>query len=132
MINKFLLETVIYLIEIIKYLMTLLVGKNLLKSISDEPVKKDYRKLQVDDQPIFDVPEKLNYKLLIAEYELKHGKEFAPVKPRKNKALVPKMLAVLSVVLHITIFTIITEAEDNIFAKSVIPHSILKITIRNL
>ncbi|MRY42714.1 DDE-type integrase/transposase/recombinase [Clostridium beijerinckii] len=90
MINKFLLETVIYLIEIIKYLMTLLVGKNLLKSISDEPVKKEYRKLQVDDQPIFDVPEKLNYKLLIAEYEFKHGKEFAPVKPRKNKALVPK------------------------------------------
>ncbi|WP_445440957.1 hypothetical protein ACUH7Y_23200 [Clostridium beijerinckii] len=59
MINKFLLETVIYLIEIIKYLMTLLVGKNLLKSISDEPVKKEYRKLQVDDQQSLMFPKNL-------------------------------------------------------------------------
>lgn len=90
MINTILVEYVIFLIDVIKYLLTLLLGKNLFKNLSDEPVKKEYQKLQVDELPIFDVPEKLDYKLLLKEYQDSHGKELKPVKQRKDKPAIPK------------------------------------------
>ncbi|ASW42064.1 transposase [Clostridium isatidis] len=90
MINLILVEYLIFLTDVIKYLLTLLLGKNLLKNLSDEPVKKEYQKLQVDELPIFEVPEKLDYKLLLNEYKNKHGKELEPVKARKDKPTIPK------------------------------------------
>lgn len=90
MINLILVEYLIFLTDVIKYLLTLLLVKNLLKNLSDEPVKKKYQKLQVDELPIFEVPEKLDYKLLLNEYKNKYGKELTPVKPRKNKPTIPK------------------------------------------
>ncbi|TXK86990.1 hypothetical protein FVE68_11875, partial [Geobacillus sp. AYS3] len=57
-----------YLLQIIKtqyqiivYLMGVIVGKSLNRKDLDEPVQKPYRKLQVDDLPIIDVPETLDY-----------------------------------------------------------------------
>jgi|GEM_PF-2663726 putative transposase len=90
MINLILVEYLIFLTDVIKYLLTLLLVKNLLKNLSDEPVKKEYQKLQVDELPIFEVPEKLDYKLLLNEYKNKHGKELEPVKARKDKPTIPK------------------------------------------
>lgn len=90
MINLILVEYLIFLTDVIKFLLTLLLGKNLLKNLSDEPVKKEYQKLQVDELPIFEVPEKLDYKLLLNEYKNKHGKELEPVKARKDKPTIPK------------------------------------------
>lgn len=42
----------------------------------DEPVRKPYRKLQVDDLPIIVVPETLDYRQLLADYEARHGIPF--------------------------------------------------------
>ncbi|WP_207671427.1 DDE-type integrase/transposase/recombinase [Clostridium thermarum] len=56
----------------------------------DEPVRKEYRKLVVDKPPIFETPEKLDYKQLLEEYKTNHGKELSPVKPRKGKVPVSK------------------------------------------
>jgi putative transposase len=90
MINSILVQYIIYLTDVIKYLLTLLLGKNLLKNLSDEPVKKEYQKLQVDGIPIFETPERLDYKLLLKEYQDKHNKELAAVKQRKDNPAVPK------------------------------------------
>ncbi|NNV05643.1 transposase, partial [Geobacillus sp. MMMUD3] len=58
-----------YLLEIIKtqyqiivYLMGVILGKSLHLEDWDEPIQKPYRKLQVDDLPIIDVPETLDYR----------------------------------------------------------------------
>jgi len=59
MINTLVLEYLIFLTDVIKFLLTLLLGKNLIKNLSDEPVKKEYQKLQVDELPIFEVPDSL-------------------------------------------------------------------------
>lgn len=85
MINLVLIEYIVVLIDIIKFILSLLMGKNLLKNISDEPVKKEYQKLQVDEQPIFEIPQRLDYKILLAAYQDKHHKELKPVNQRKNR-----------------------------------------------
>ncbi|MED4878042.1 transposase, partial [Anoxybacillus geothermalis] len=68
-----------YLLEIIKtqyqiivYLMGVIVGKSLNLEDLDEPIQKPYRKLQVDDLPIIDVPETLDYRKLWADNEAQH------------------------------------------------------------
>lgn len=90
MINEFLVKYIIYLHNMINLLFILLVGKTMFTPASDEPVKKEYRKLQVDKMPIFEIPEKLDYKVLLHNYFESHKKELTPVKPRKNKTVVPK------------------------------------------
>ncbi|APM41134.1 transposase [Clostridium kluyveri] len=90
MINEFLVKYIIYLHNMINLLFILLVGKPMFTPASDEPVKKEYRKLQVDKIPIFEIPEKLDYKVLLHNYFESHKKELTPVKPRKNKTIIPK------------------------------------------
>lgn len=89
-INKILIDYIICLHTIINQLYILLVGKTLFIPMSDEPTRKEYRKLQVDKMPIFEIPEKLEYKVLLEHYLQSHNKELPPVKPRKNKTVVPK------------------------------------------
>ncbi|WP_376450837.1 transposase [Streptomyces sp. NPDC056309] len=61
------------------------------KPKDQQPVNKPYRKLQVDDLPIIEIPEKLNYRNLLTEYQEKHGKSLKPVRRHKNaKVSVPK------------------------------------------
>ena len=45
----------------------------------DKPVDKPYRKLKVDDMPIFDKVKKYDYKVLLKNYLLDKGKELKPV-----------------------------------------------------
>jgi putative transposase len=90
MINSILVQYIIYMTDVIKYLLTLILGKNLLKNLSDEPIKKEYHKLQVDKLPIYEVPEKLDYILLLKEYKDKHNNDLKPVKKHKDKPDVPK------------------------------------------
>ncbi len=68
-------------------------GKHIARKVYDEPINKPYRKLQVDSLPIIEVPEKLDYKQLLVDYETNTGKPLKPVKPHKNsKAHVPNTL----------------------------------------
>lgn len=80
--------------KIIIYLIGAVLGKNSYRKNLDKPVNKPYRRLHVDDLPIIEIPEKLNYLSLLQEYHQKHGKNLKPVKPHKNsKARVPNTLS---------------------------------------
>jgi transposase-like protein len=70
-----------------------LFGKSITRSVYDEPVKKPYHPLQVDEMPKISMNEKLNYKSLLEDYVRQHGKSLKPVKRRTNsKVHVPQNL----------------------------------------
>lgn len=52
MINQLLVKYIVFLHHLIDQLFILIFGKTLFTPSKDEPVKKEYRKLQVDKQPI--------------------------------------------------------------------------------
>ncbi|GIN61955.1 hypothetical protein J27TS8_19480 [Robertmurraya siralis] len=53
--------------QIIRILLTLLVGKSMFDKPVETSVNKPFRKLQVDELPLIVVPEKLDYQLLLTE-----------------------------------------------------------------
>lgn len=59
-------------------------GKYSLKKLYDEPVRKEYRKLQVDSMPVVESFERLDYLQLLKEYFAEHGKPLKPVSRRKG------------------------------------------------
>ena len=73
--------------KIIFALIGILLGKSVAKAPFDEPVNKPYRKLQVDDMPVIETLEKLDYKKLLMEYQVEHGKVLKPVARRKNSVV---------------------------------------------
>lgn len=73
--------------------MCVILGKYSLKNIYDKPVRKEYRKLQVDPMPVVDSLEKLNYVELLKEYLAKHGKPLKPIKRHKNSLTVSDKVA---------------------------------------
>lgn len=56
---------------------------------TETPVNKPYRKLQVDDLPIIEKTEKLNYQNLLSEHLKLKGKPIKPVQRRSNSTPVP-------------------------------------------
>ncbi|NLN65919.1 MAG: hypothetical protein GX144_11040 [Clostridiaceae bacterium] len=70
--------------KIICYLMWIILGKYTLKKFYDEPVRKEYRKLQVDSMPVVESFERLDYVQLLREYLAEHGKPLKPVSRRKG------------------------------------------------
>ena len=56
----------------------------------DAPVKKEYRKLVVDDLPVIQKLEKLDYKLLLQEHLSKNGKPLKHVRRRAGSTKVPE------------------------------------------
>lgn len=86
MINFKLLEYIVYLQSTIIYLITLLFGK-WYSIIPDEPVKKDYRKLEVDNLPILERIEPLDFTELLANYFETFDKPLRPVKSRSGKVV---------------------------------------------
>src|SRR5690625_3181515 len=93
-------QFITYLLNLIKYqekiiyaLIGIILGKSVARGLYDEPINKPYRKLEIDDMPIIEVLEKLDYQELLTNYQAKHGKELKPVVRRKNsKTKVPKNL----------------------------------------
>jgi putative transposase len=71
-------------LKIIIYLMWINLGKYSLKKLYDEPVRKEYRKLQVDSMPVVESFERLDYLQLLKEYFAEHGKPLKPVSRRKG------------------------------------------------
>jgi len=89
-----LLQFITYLFEYIKFqekiifgLLGIILGKSVAKAQFDEPINKPYRKMEVDDMPIIETLEKLDYRELLSNYQLKHGKELKPVVRRKNSVV---------------------------------------------
>lgn len=78
-LSTYLMEFIKYQAQIIRNLLTLLVGKNMFEKPIELPVNKPYRRLQVDDLPIIKPLEKLNYKILLNEYLNKYGKHLTPI-----------------------------------------------------
>jgi putative transposase len=74
--------------NIILYLLFLL-GAIKASKLPDAPIDKAYRKLKVDDMPIFDKVKKYDYKVLLNEHFANTGKELKPV---KSKVPVPESI----------------------------------------
>jgi hypothetical protein len=92
-------------LKIIYYLMWIILGKYSLKKFYDEPVSKEYRKLQVDSMPVVESFERLDYIQLLNEYLSEHGKPLKPISRHKGVFRFLKTLSALSVVPHIPIYT---------------------------
>src|SRR5690625_5022728 len=87
-------QFITYLLKYIKFqekiifmLMSMILGKSVARGLYDEPVDKPYRKLEVDEMPIIETFEKLDYKILLDDNENKHGKPLKPVIRRKNSVV---------------------------------------------
>ena len=92
-IITYLLTFIKYQEQVIRTLLTFLLRKNMFDKPKESPVNKPYRKLQVDDLPIIETLQKLDYKILLTEYLEKNGKPLKPVQRRKNsKTAVPKSM----------------------------------------
>lgn len=90
------MEFIKYQDQVIRTLLTLLIGKGMFEKPEEEPVNKPYRKLQVDDLPIIETLQKLDYRSLLIEYLEKNGKQLKPVQRRSNaKTSVPKSMSCL-------------------------------------
>src|SRR5690625_2262543 len=68
-------------------LISIILGKSVARGLYDEPVNKPYRKLEVDEMPIIETLEKLDYKKILDDYENNHGKPLRPVIRRKNSVV---------------------------------------------
>lgn len=91
-IITYLLTFINYQEQIIRTLLTLLTGKSLFNKPEETPVNKPYRKLQVDNLPMIETYEKLDYQLLLQEFLETNGKPLKPVKRRKTSTPVPTSL----------------------------------------
>ena len=88
-IITYLLTFINYQEQIIRTLLTLLIGKSMFDKPTEAPVNKPYRKLQVDDLPIIEKPEKIDYRQLLTEHMELKGKPLKPVQRRSNSTPVP-------------------------------------------
>jgi len=86
------MEFIKYQDQVIRTLLTLLIGKGMFEKPEETPVNKPYRKLQVDDLPIISKLQKLDYRTLLTEYQEKNGKQLKPVQRRNAKTTVPKSM----------------------------------------
>src|SRR5690625_3276891 len=92
--DKLYLQFITYLLKYIKFqekiifmLISIILGKSVARGLYDEPVDKPYRKLEVDEMPVIETLEKLDYKKLLEDYQDKHGKPLKPVIRRKNSVV---------------------------------------------
>lgn len=89
----YLLEYIKYQDQMIRTLLTLLIGKNMFDKPTEKPVNKPYQKLQVDELPIIETLQKLDYQILLKKYLEKNGKPLKPVQRRSNsKGKVPSSM----------------------------------------
>lgn len=70
--------------RIIAALMAIILGKSVARGLYDDPVNKPYRKFEVDDMPIIEKLEKMDYTKLLVDYERKEGKPLTPIGRHKN------------------------------------------------
>lgn len=88
MINLKLIEYIVLLQNTVIYLITILFGK-LVSIVPDEPVRKEYRKLEVDELPKLQRKELLDYNELLKNHYLEKGRHLNPVNSRGGNQ-VPK------------------------------------------
>src|SRR5690625_816726 len=88
------LQFITYLMKYIKYqekiiytLIGIILGKSVARGLYDDPVDKPYRKLEVDEMPVIETPEKLDYKQLLKNYQDKYNKPLKPIIRRKNSVV---------------------------------------------
>lgn len=76
--------------QLISYLCTALVAKSFVKK-KDKPVNKPYRKLIVDQLPVFEKIQKYDYQALLKDHMAKCGKPLKPVK-RHGDNVIPSSI----------------------------------------
>ena len=91
-IITYLLTFIKYQEQIIRTLLTLLIGKGMFESPpknTDKPVNLPYQKLQIDELPLIQKLEKLDYRVLLQEHLDQTGKAIKPVQRRRKSTPVP-------------------------------------------
>ena len=78
-------------VQLIQFLLKIIFRSNLLDQLQskapslEEPTELNFQKFQVDELPIIEETEKLDFRILLAEYKAKHGKDLKPVQRRNGK-----------------------------------------------
>lgn len=91
-IITYLLTLINYQNQVIRTLLTLLIGKSMFeppKSL-EKPVNQAYRKLRIDDLPIVETFKKQDYRILLQEHLEAKGKPLKPIKRHANSTVVPE------------------------------------------
>lgn len=76
-------------VQLIQFLLKSIFRSNLLDQIQskspslEQPTDLNFQKFRVDELPIIEETEKLDFRILLAEYKAKHGKDLKPVQRRK-------------------------------------------------
>ena len=94
------LQLLAYLFQIIKYqeliisqLLIIVLGRAVEHARPEQPINKEYRKLDVDDLPVIQLLEKVSFQDIKQAYYAKTGKELKPVRRHANtKVQVPENL----------------------------------------
>ncbi|RBR27774.1 hypothetical protein EB06_02081, partial [Enterococcus cecorum] len=72
-------------VQLIQFLLKIIFRSNLLDQLQskapslEEPTELNFKKFRVDELPIIEETEKLDFRILLAEYKAKHGKDLKPV-----------------------------------------------------
>lgn len=110
-------------VQLIQFLLKIIFRSNLLDQIQSkspslkQPTDLNFQKFRVDELPIIEETEKLDFRILLAEYKAKHSKDLNLF----NVEMVNKFLptsAVLNVMLHMRFFTTIMGVRDSSLVKS--------------
>lgn len=78
-------------VQLIQFLLKIIFRSNLLDQIQskspslEQPTDLNFQKFRVDELPIIEETEKLDFRILLAEYKAKHGKDRKPVQRRNGK-----------------------------------------------
>lgn len=78
-------------VQLIQFLLIIIFRSNLLDQFQykapslEEPTELNFQKFRVDELPIIEESEKLNFRILFAEYKAKHGKDLKSVQRRNGK-----------------------------------------------
>ncbi|MED4351107.1 DDE-type integrase/transposase/recombinase [Schinkia azotoformans] len=86
-IITYLLTLINYQEQVIRTLLTLLIGKSMFEKPKETPVNKPYRKLQVDDLPIIEKPEQCKVCTCLFNAKSRYHKELILKCPHCSKSL---------------------------------------------
>ena len=110
-------------VQLIQFLLKIIFRFNLLEHLQskepslEQPTDLIFQKFQVDELPIIEETEKLDFSILLAEYKAKHGKDLKPVQ-RRNGKQVPSHIRCPKCDAHMSFFTTIMGVRDSILVKS--------------
>lgn len=110
-------------VQLIQFLLKIIFRSNLLDQIQskspslEQPTDLNFQKFRVDELPIIEETEKLDFRILLAEYKAKHGKDLKPVQRRNGKRVPSHIYCPKCDAPHAFLYAIM-GGRDSILVKS--------------